>query len=79
VEVLTWTHLGVHRKPCALLDVDGYYRPLAAFLDHTVAEGFLTPETRAMLLTGADAGAVLDALAAWEPPPTTRWIDRDET
>lgn len=77
VEVLTWTQLGVHDKPCALLDVDGYYGPLTAFLDHAVREGFLAARNRAMLLTGTDPEAVLERLVAWEPPPVERWIDRD--
>ena len=49
-EALTWVQLGIHAKPCALLDVEGYYAPFAAFLDHTVAEGFVLEDRRAAIL-----------------------------
>jgi uncharacterized protein (TIGR00730 family) len=49
-EVLTWAQLRLHTKPCALLDVAGYYASLTAFLDHATAEGLLRPEYRALLL-----------------------------
>jgi uncharacterized protein (TIGR00730 family) len=77
IEVLTWTQLGVHDKPCGLLDVDGYYAPLAAFLDHAVTEGFLVRDHRAMLLTATEPESLLDGFARWEPPPVERWIDRE--
>ena len=61
-EVLTWAQLGLHTKPCGLLNVDGYYTPLVAFLDHAVAEGFVHAERRADLLVESTPGALLDAL-----------------
>src|SRR5512142_817811 len=45
-EILTWAQLGLHQKPCGLLDVAGYYQPLVGFFDRAVAEGFLKPEHR---------------------------------
>jgi uncharacterized protein (TIGR00730 family) len=63
-EAWTWTQLGLHRKPCALLNQDGYYDPLLAFLDRSVAEGFLQPRYRAALLVAADAESALEQLAA---------------
>ena len=78
-EVLTWAQLGIHDKPCALLDVDGYWRPLVAFLDHAVEERFLRPEHRALLLVEPDAAALLDAFARWSPPTRQRWIVRDQS
>lgn len=63
-EAWTWTQLGLHRKPCALLNQDGYYDPLLAFLDRAVAQGFLQPRYRAALLLAADPEAALDRLAA---------------
>jgi len=62
-EMLTWSQLDMHRKPCALLDVDGYYTHLTAFLDHAAAEGLLRPEHRAMLFAEHDAERLLDRLA----------------
>jgi uncharacterized protein (TIGR00730 family) len=73
-EVLTWSQLGLHDKPCGLLDVRGYYDALDAFLDHAVAEGFLRPDSRRMLLAGRDPGEILDRLAAWSPPDRRHWI-----
>jgi len=75
-EVWTWAQLGLHAKPCALLDVAGYYAPLVAFLEHAVAARFLRPVHRAMLTVTADPQALLDHLAAYSPPVVAKWIDR---
>lgn len=75
-EVLTWGQIGLHRKPCGLLDVEAFFAPLEAFLDHTVTEGFLTPEHRRMLLVDTDAGRLLDRLATYEPAFTAKWTNR---
>jgi hypothetical protein len=77
-EVLTWAQLGMHAKPCALLDVERYYAPLVAFLEHTVDERFLRREHLDMLLVRDTPGGVLDACASYLAPPTEKWIDRDE-
>ena len=77
-EVWTWGQLGLHSKPCALLDVAGYYSPLLAFLDHTVNEGFLREAHRAVLLVDADPEALLDRMAGFRPPRVEKWIDRGE-
>jgi uncharacterized protein (TIGR00730 family) len=74
-EILTWAQLGLHRKPCGLLDVAGYYRPLVAFFDHATAEGFLRPEHRRLVLAAEEPDALLDAFVSWEPPALQRWID----
>jgi uncharacterized protein (TIGR00730 family) len=78
-EVYTWAQLGIHAKPLALLDVAGYYEPLAAFLDHAVAQRFLRTETRAMLAVADSLESVLDSFEHWHPPATHKWIDLDET
>lgn len=78
-EVVTWSQLGLHArpKPCALLDVAGFYGPLVALLDTAADQGFIRPEHRALVLVSGDAGGVLDALATWAPPPPTRkWVER---
>ncbi len=64
-ETLTWSQLGLQRKPCAFLNVAGYFDPLFRFLDAAVKERFVRPEHRAIALTGTDAVALLDSLAAW--------------
>jgi uncharacterized protein (TIGR00730 family) len=78
-EVWTWGQLGLHRKPYALLDVEGYYRPLTAFLDHMVEEGFLPEGHRAMLLVESDPERMLERLADLRPPRVPRRIGRGQT
>jgi uncharacterized protein (TIGR00730 family) len=78
-EILTWAQLGLHARPCGLLDVDGYWKSLVAFFDHAAAEGFLRPEHRRLVLHGDDPDALLDAFIAWEPPPIPRWLDSRST
>jgi uncharacterized protein (TIGR00730 family) len=75
-EMLTWSQLGIHRKPCALLDVDDYYGRLVAFLDHAVTQRFITPQHRAMLIVEGDAEAVIDRLASTPLPDVSKWMDR---
>jgi uncharacterized protein (TIGR00730 family) len=78
-EILTWAQLGLHARPCGLLDVAGYYRPLIAFLDHAAAEGFLRPEHRRLVLVANEPGALLDQFSSWQPPVVERWIDSRTT
>jgi uncharacterized protein (TIGR00730 family) len=77
-EVWTWAQLGMHAKPCAVLDVAGYYAPLLAFLDHGVRERFVRAPHRAMLLVDDEPARLLDRLAAYEPPTVRQWIGRGE-
>lgn len=67
-EVWTWAQLGLHDKPLGLLDVAGFYQPLVVMLDHMVAEGFLNAQHRDMVARESDPAALLDRLAAHEPP-----------
>lgn len=64
-ETLTGIQLGYHRKPIVFLDVDGFWAPLEAFLDHAVAAGVLRPRDRAAFRTASSAAAALDLLTAW--------------
>lgn len=66
-EMLTWGQLGIHAKPCALLNTDGYYAPLVAFLDHAAAEGFLRAEDRARVLVADTPDALLAELRSALP------------
>jgi len=74
-EVWTWAQLGWHPKPVALLDVDGFYRPLIQFLDEVVARGFVRQVHREMLIVATDPTDLLDKLAAYQPPQVVKWID----
>ena len=73
-EAITWTQLGLHRKPCGLLNVDGFYNGLLQFLDHAWAEGFIKPETRAIISAGSDPAELLQRLLATTMPPVPQWI-----
>lgn len=78
-EVWTWAQLGHHDKPCALLDVAGYYAKLTGFLDHMLAEGFIRTEHRAMLLVDDDPRTLLDRCASYAPPRVAKWLDAAQT
>ena len=77
-EVWTWGQLGSHRKPCAVLNVAGYYDRLFGFLDFMTDEAFLRPLHRDMLLVADTPECLLDKLAGYQAPPETRWISRDD-
>jgi uncharacterized protein (TIGR00730 family) len=66
-EILTWGQLGIHRKPSGLLNVAGYFDELIKFLDHAVAEGFLTEEHRATILVESDPKKLLKRVRAFAP------------
>jgi uncharacterized protein (TIGR00730 family) len=75
-ELFTWKQLGLHRKPIGLLEVDGYWQPLLAFLMHAVNERFLRAEYVESLLVERSAEAMLDRLATDEHRSYDKWIDR---
>jgi predicted Rossmann-fold nucleotide-binding protein len=75
--VVTWTQLGLHAKPCGILNVVGYYSPLLAMFDHAVEEQFLKPENRGLVLARESAAELLRALEEWRPLRIEKWLDRD--
>lgn len=77
-EVLTWTQLGIHVKPCGILDVGGFYEPLHAMIDQAVTAGFVHPAHRNMVVIDEDPGRLLDRLAAWTPVTVSKWLDKSE-
>jgi uncharacterized protein (TIGR00730 family) len=79
-EVYTWAQLGLHRKPCGLLNVESYYDGIGAFLDHAVRERFLGEEHRSMLIVESEAGVLLERLRRFTPSAVRpKWIEREET
>ena len=77
-EIWTWAQLGHHNKPCALLNVDGYFDKLNDFLDSIVAEGFLRPEHRAGLICQPTPQQVLEAMRKHRPAQAvSKWQGRD--
>jgi len=76
-EMLTWAQLGIHTKPCGLLNVAGYFDALLAYMDHTVSEGFIAAEHRSLLLVDDDAGRLLERMAEYRTPPVEPWHGHD--
>lgn len=74
-EMLTWRQLGLGDRPCAFLDVDGFYQPLMAMLDRMVAERFLHPDQRRDLWHGDDMGEMLAWMRAYRPANAAKWMD----
>ena len=73
-EIVTWAQLGLHAKPCGLLNVNRYYDPMLAMFEHALKEGFLRPQHRALVLSAHGAAALLAAMEAWRPPPLEKWM-----
>jgi uncharacterized protein (TIGR00730 family) len=76
-EMLTWAQLGMHKKPCGLLNVRGYFDQLLGFLDHAQLQRFIAPEHRNMLLSHSEATTLLDQIENYTPPSAEKWLDRD--
>jgi uncharacterized protein (TIGR00730 family) len=79
IEMFTWLQLGMHRKPIGVLNVNGYYDPLAALFDHAVREGFVREPHRASLHVDADAEGLLARFEEWTPPSVKKWIELEES
>jgi uncharacterized protein (TIGR00730 family) len=78
-EMVTWSQLGIHRKPCGLLNVDGYYDPLLEMFDHAVVEGFLKRENRELVLASPNCEELLEKMQAFEPVVVRKWIEPSQT
>ncbi|MCE2998870.1 MAG: TIGR00730 family Rossman fold protein [Betaproteobacteria bacterium] len=75
-EVAALTQLGEHHKPCGLLNTSGYFDGLRGFLDHAVAERFVTPVHRDLLVVESDPRRLIAGLRAWKPAQSSKWMDR---
>ena len=78
-EILTWGQLGLHQKPCGLLNVESYFDRLLSFVGHSIEEGFVRREYGSMISVSGSPGALLDMLESYEPPTVEKWIDRAAT
>lgn len=78
-EIWTWTQIGVHAKPCGLLNVDGYYDGLLAFLDNMVTNGFVRASHRDVVIVDDDPERLIDNVLAHRPRVHERWMSADET
>jgi len=77
-EILTWAQLGFHKKPCGLLNVEGYYNGLISFLENAFEQQFVNDLCRPMLMTANDPTGLLDQFAAYQAPSVRKWMGEDE-
>jgi uncharacterized protein (TIGR00730 family) len=78
-EIVTWSQLGIHAKPCGLLNIEGYYDPLLELFDRAVREGFLHEDNRRLVLHDRDPEKLLEKMAQFHAPAVGKWIGRDES
>jgi len=78
-EMITWGQLGIHAKPVGLLNVDGYFDPLLAWIDGAVEEGFIRQHYRELVVIGDEPDALLDRIAAYTPPSgLLQWLNIEQ-
>jgi hypothetical protein len=75
-EVLTWNQLGIHTKPCGILNVNGYFDSLLAFFESAIGQRFLRAEHRDMVVIDNEVVSMVDKLVAWQPVAVDKWLDR---
>jgi uncharacterized protein (TIGR00730 family) len=78
-EILTWTQLGLQRKPCGILNTDGYYDRLLSLFDHAIAEQFLKPVHRRIVISDHRPDCLVSRLLEYEPPLLDKWIDVNQS
>ena len=76
-EMLTWSQLGVHRKPIGLLNVNGYFNHLTAFIDHMQQEDFIQSDTRSLLVHDDEPHRLLEKMQAYIAPPLPAWLSNE--
>jgi uncharacterized protein (TIGR00730 family) len=78
-EILTWSQIGLHRKPIGILNVDSYFDPLLALIDHARSEGFIYSEHTDLLINEHEPTELLDRIEAYTlPPGLDKWVHRKE-
>jgi uncharacterized protein (TIGR00730 family) len=78
-EILTWAQLGLHQKPIAILNINGFYNDLLSCLQTMVDKGFLKAVNQSMLLVSNSIGDILHQMVDYQPVPVGKWIKSDET
>ena len=73
-EILAWSQLGWHQKPFGLLNIAGFYTRLVNFLDHSLAEGFIRPKHRELVIVESQAEKILQCMRAFQPPSEVKWV-----
>jgi uncharacterized protein (TIGR00730 family) len=75
-EIITWAQLGLHEKPCGLLNIQSYYNPLLQFVERMADEGFLKEKHKGLVLSADTPEGLLVAMRAFEPVRVEKWVDR---
>jgi uncharacterized protein (TIGR00730 family) len=75
-EAVTWSQLGIHRKACAILNVEGFYDAFLAQADRATKEGFVSDVHRSLVISGSDPDELLDRLQAYRVPQEEKWYNR---
>ena len=78
LEVVTWTQLGIHTKPCGVLNVRGFFDPLVALFATATQQRFVREEHRDMVIVEPDPVTMLDQLGSWAPVTVDKWLDRSQ-
>jgi uncharacterized protein (TIGR00730 family) len=78
-EILTWAQLGLHNKPCGILNTENYYDTLLAMFDHSVAEGFLKPEYRSLVIAATEPEELIAKMQVHRGQVLEKWIDKSQT
>jgi len=73
-EILTWAQLGIHQKPCGLLNLEGYFDELISFLNHAVGEQFVKPQHRELVLVETEPSPLLKRMRSYKSTVTEKWI-----
>ncbi|HEX8288987.1 MAG TPA: TIGR00730 family Rossman fold protein [Pyrinomonadaceae bacterium] len=78
-EIVTWAQLGIHQKPCALLNVAGFYDSLIAMIDYSTSRNFIRPEHRALVLVDDKIETLYQKMKDFVPPVLEKWLDESST
>lgn len=78
-EVVTWTQLGLHKKPCGFLNVGGFYNPFIEMIEHATHELFIRRESASIVISKEDPKELLEAFKYWTAPKLGKWLDKNQT
>ncbi len=77
-EILTWAQLGIHQKPCGILNVENYFTPLLKMFDHARDEGFLRDTHRDLVMESTTPETLLELFDNYQPKPVVKWMGLDK-
>lgn len=75
-EVVTWSQLGIHKKACGILNIEGFYNSLQKLIDNSVTEGFIRPENATLISFDDKPSSLLEKLENWKPLNVDKWINK---